>query len=61
MEGRIWIATDYVTKDSLGNLALEKKPLGFIQWYEKIAKWIKKKYIKSGKGFGGAYCKKGCN
>jgi len=54
-QGRLWIATAYVIKDNTGKLIWQNKPLELINWYEKIARWIKKKYIKIGKGQGAFY------
>lgn len=48
LEGRIWIATAYVIKDSSGELVWVQKSKEFIEWYEKIARWLRKNYLKNG-------------
>ncbi len=48
LEGRIWIATNYVVKDSSEELVWKQKPKEFIEWYEKITRWLRKNYLKYG-------------
>lgn len=51
LEGRIWIDTSYIVKDSSGEWKWVKKPKEFIEWYEKIVRWLRKNYLKYGSGY----------
>lgn len=48
LEGRIWIATAHVEKDFSGKLMWIQKPNEFTKWYEKIARWLRKNFVKVG-------------
>jgi len=48
LEGRIYIDPSYTFQNRYGEFEWKKKPKQFLDWYEKIARWITKNYINYG-------------